>query len=381
MLIASVAAITSCDAGKQDKQQTLGPAITILGVSVGADRPMPVDGVIQIAFDRYLLPATVNRQSIAIVDAANMPLAPELAPVIVYDPIARTATLSRQQASWLTQGQTYKVLLGVPEVGAEQGGVRAIDGATLFPAQKREFTFIVGAPGGVTEIEPSGTGNFFCREVRPIFVNKCGTLLACHASGDSAAASLILDSSKGIAATALNRLAQGSNTGGRSSNPPSPGRIFGVDMPIIDPGNPGNSWLMYKIELARPPVLVAEPPVCKLPNDPGEKPFVFAPLVPEAQRSADELERAVLNDHVLGREMPFPVSSPGGYSDLPLTFDEREKVRIWIKGLVPGGAIPQCRECIEPTDAGPAPTDASDGAAADASDAGDAGDAGDASDQ
>ena len=36
-------------------------AIRILGVSVGEGRPLPADGVIQIAFDRYLLPATVNR--------------------------------------------------------------------------------------------------------------------------------------------------------------------------------------------------------------------------------------------------------------------------------------------------------------------------------
>ena len=49
---------------------------------------MPADGAIQIAFDRYLLPATVNRQSMGIVDGARMALAPELAPVVVYDPIA-----------------------------------------------------------------------------------------------------------------------------------------------------------------------------------------------------------------------------------------------------------------------------------------------------
>lgn len=371
-----MAAAASCDAGKQRKQQTVGPEITILGVNIGPDGRIPVDGAIQIAFDRYLLPATVNRQSIGIVDGANMPLSPAMAPVVTYDPVARTVTLSRPQAMWLTEGLPYKLLLAIPEGDAEQGGVRAIDGAKLTAAQKREFTFIVGPASGA-QLEPKVS---FCRDVQQIFIQKCGTLGTCHASGERAASSLILDTSMGIGATALNRIAQGSNTGGRSSTPPSTGRVFGVDMPIIDPGNPGNSWLMYKIDLARPPVLIAEPPPCTLPNEPA-MPFVFAPLVKQAQRTADDLERSILSDFILGREMPFPGLSVGGYADLSLTFDEREKVRIWIAGLAPGAAIPACFSCLPlVADAG-VPADAGNEDAADASDASDAGaDAADAAD-
>jgi len=178
----------------------------------------------------------VNRQSIGLVDGARMPLSPDLAPVIIYDPIARTVTLLPPKQPWLTEGQPYTLVLGIPEGDAEQGGVRAIDRATLFADQKREIAFLVGPKTGAT-IEPTVS---FCREVLPIFTAKC-SIPSCHGTGDSAAASLVLDTSAGVGATALNRIAQGSNTGGRSSNAPSSGRLFGVDMPIIDPGNPGNS--------------------------------------------------------------------------------------------------------------------------------------------
>ena len=369
MLGAAIAAVTSCDAGKRHKQQTIGPAIAILGVSVGVDRMMPADGVIQIAFDRYLLPSTVNRQSIAILDGAHQPLSPDQAPVVIYDPIARTVTLYPPKQPWLTEGQPYTLLLGVPEGDAEQGGVRAIDRATLAPDQKREFGFIVG-PKTSTPVEPTVS---FCRDVLPIFASKC-SLSTCHGTGGQAAASLVLDTSAGIGATALNRIAQGSNTGPLSSRPPAGQAHFGIDMPIIDPGNPGNSWLIYKVDLARPPGIVDQTDkfACTSGLLEPKVPFVFAPLAPQAQRAADDIERSILSDYILGREMPFPALGAGDYGSAPLTFDEREIVRIWIKGLVPGSALPECGGCGTYT-----PPDASAGdASVPETGAGDAGDAG-----
>ena len=64
---------------------------------------MPADGAVQIAFDRYLLPATVNRQSVVIVDGANQQLGPDLAPIVLYDPIARPVTLAPPTQPWLTE--------------------------------------------------------------------------------------------------------------------------------------------------------------------------------------------------------------------------------------------------------------------------------------
>jgi hypothetical protein len=78
--------------------------------------------------------------------------------------------------------------------------------------------------------------------------------------------------------------------------------------------------------------------------------------------------------------MPFPVALVGSYGEEPLTFEEREIVRLWIKSLVPGGAVPECGGCgiVPDTDAGK--SDASSVADTGAPDA-DAGDAADAADQ
>ena len=72
----------ACDAGKQHDQRYYGHTITVRGLNVGVDRPMPADGVIQISFDRYLLPSTVIRQSLVITDANKQALPVEDAPTL-----------------------------------------------------------------------------------------------------------------------------------------------------------------------------------------------------------------------------------------------------------------------------------------------------------
>ena len=109
VLAGSVSA--ACDAGKRDDQKTVGPAILVVGTNVDATHPMPVDGAIQVAFDRYLLPSTVNRSSFVLRDGANKLVAPDLLPVVVYDPITRTVTLLPPKQPWLTEGQPYKLVL------------------------------------------------------------------------------------------------------------------------------------------------------------------------------------------------------------------------------------------------------------------------------
>jgi hypothetical protein len=334
--------LVACDAGKRDDVQPLGPAILVVGVNVGDGQPLPTNGSIQIAFDRYLLPSTVNRQSFAILDGANKPLGADLVPLVQYDPVARTVTLSAPVQPWLTEGQPYKLVLGIPDGNADMGGVRAIDRATLSPAQTREFAFFV-APARPIPQEPAVK---FCRDVLPLFAAKC-SLSSCHGTGSSAASGLVLDTSAGVAATALNRVAQGSNRGSRSDLSRSIDRLFGFDMPLIDPGNPGNSWLMYKIELAASASSSNTGPqyTCANAGPAAATRFAYTPLAPNAQRSADNIERAILGNSILGREMPFPSLTAQSYESAPLTFDEREKVRIWIQSLPKDATIAECGGC------------------------------------
>ena len=314
---------------------------------------MPIDGVLQFSVDRYLLPLSVSRGSVQLQDAAGMTLPPELQPNVIYDPVARTITLTRPDVkrAWLLADTSYKVTFF-------PAGLQTIDGALLRTDLPLVFAFRVGPalpPGAVARTVPATLGEpenvSFCNDVLPLFVVKCN-LPTCHGSNtdkvaNAQAAGLILDSSEGLFQTAIRnrRVAQGSNTGAAAGSAPTDQADFGVDMPLIDPGNPGNSWLMYKIDLAKAPVIPSAPPVftCGPQQDTTPKhATAYAPLVDALFVNADA-ERAVLSDRILGREMPYPASGPGGnYATAPLTFQEREIIRMWITR---GAPTPACGGC------------------------------------
>lgn len=316
---------------------------------------MPVNGSIQVAFDRYLLPSTALRQSVVILDGNNQPLPTALAPIVRYDPVARTLTLSNPQpgSPWLAIGQTYKLDFPIPEEGDDVNGVRAIDRATLDPSQERRIAFVVGPAENV----PPEPEMRFCRDVMPIFRHKCGDPSSgCHMPPNppsnqfSVAAGLDLSSSDGVRRTAIDRVAQGANTSGRSGAGEETNRVFGINMPLVKPGDPGNSWLLYKVELARPPVVDTGVNPVYVCNGPPEAPAPppYRPFAP-ARLVADEIEREILSDHVLGREMPYPrVAVPRSSEQQALTFDERERIRLWI---AQGAAVQDCGGCGVPASA------------------------------
>jgi len=301
--------------------------------------------VLQFSFDRYLLPSSATRQGFAIADNTNHVLPPEGFQTI-YDPVARTISIAGPPGgpdAWLTPGLDYKLVFFVPPNNdSDMTGFRAIDRAPLDAAQNLTFVFKAGAARGVAG-DPKMD---FCADVLPIFVRKCDGPL-CHGSGDRTAASLVLTSRNGVDITAIRRVAQGSNTGGAAFTP-KPSREFGVDMAIIEPGNPGASWLMYKIEMAPHPVIDASTPLvervlCTPP--PGALTIppaaaAYAPLAPIIPQATDS-ERARLEDYILGRYMPYPAASVDLVTQ-PLTFQERERVRLWIAA---GAETRECGGC------------------------------------
>lgn len=366
----------------QHNQHTRGPTITVVGTNIdGADAQIPADGIIQVAFDRYLLPSTITRQSYALLDSSRKPLGGQ--PLrTVYDPVARVVTIAGPEGPgkpWLTEGQTYRLFLPIPRDDQDIGGFRAIDRATL--AQEREYIFRAGPPTKQTQIEPAID---FCADILPLFEAKCSGP-DCHGATARPAASLILQTADGVNKTARNRVAQGANTSGRSYSPEPPDKVFGVNMAIIAPQDPGSSWLMYKVELAPQPVLDAGSRPNIVCTPPPNEPPVSAPTaatyqpLTRFQVAADDVERAILNDYVLGREMPYPYpgqyySQEDRYFYTPLTFQEREQIRIWIAH---GAQTRECGTCdvVTPGDGGtaaippsPIATDAGDAGVTDASD-------------
>ena len=332
----------------------MGRPINVVASNVdGPDPSIPADGFIQLAFDRYLLPDTITRQSWLILDANHQPLT-TLGLKTTYDPIARTVTLSGPDGPgkpWLLPSQVYHLLLPIPpDDVTDQSGFRAIDRAPL--AAAHDYIFRTTAETHQTTIEPKVD---FCGDVFPIFSGSCSGS-TCHGPNSPVeggteggtdytrpAMSLVLTTADGIQYTALHRVSQEANTGARAGAVTSPGSTFGVDMAIIEPGNPGASWLMYKVDLeppAPPPQsgAVFDLPPCFAPKGLPETPQLTVPILPVvAWRDADDAELRVLNDKVLGKAMPYASVPSSG-----LTFQERERIRAWI---AQGATIAECRGC------------------------------------
>jgi hypothetical protein len=159
----------------------------------------------------------------------------------------------------------------------------------------------------------------------------------------------------------VGRVSQESNTGPRAAaQPPNqpPVPVFGVDMPILDPGtgpstagDPGNSWLLYKVLMAPPgpQPTVKQPKFC---DGGAPVPPTMGPMHMVAWQPLSDAERAVLSNLVPGREMPFPddPSAPLGPSpSFSLTLDEMELLSRWIGQPRAMGAplVPQtCSACV-----------------------------------
>lgn len=362
-------------------------------MNVGPGRNLPVDGTIQIAFDRYLLPASITRQSVAVLDASGAAVDPVLT---TYDPVSRTVSVSGSTSTWLTPGLSYKLKFTIPpDEDVDDRGLRAIDRATLDLNQPLIAPQPVGPAGlEIAFFAEEAKGQkavkdvSFCGDVMPIFSMKCVSGV-CHAGSTEVdqAAGLVLDSFTGIQKTAIGRIANGASSGGRSiaAGPRAPRRVFGVDMPIIQPGEPDNSWLLYKIELAREPVIdtgLNDAFICnsKAGADtvalPTSDPFRFDVKID----APSDFERSVLSDYVLGREMPFPqAGGPTSSRDQGLTFDERQRIRLWI---AQGAKLEECGGCTSVAfvpdagapDVGPPADAGADDAATDADASADAAD-------
>ena len=365
-----LAGSAGCDAAPPAGSLGIGPPLHVVGFN-GAGQPapdggasganfLPADAIIQIAFDRLLHPSSVTRQSFQL--ASESGTFPE--PVVTYDPVARVVTLSSSNPTpgpWLTPGVTYTVTIGVSAANDYIGGSgpRAIDGAVM--AEKVTEVFQVIA--STTPTQPADRTVSFCDDVIPIFQRECSGGL-CHAASDHPAEGLILETPDGILNTlvgATPRVSQESNTGGLAQPASAQGRLFGVDMPLVSAnaepgsGNPGASWLMYKVLLGQlRPIddgLDAGAATC------GEDGSVPAPVLqlptPQPNLMLSPAEQQILSQYILGNQMPYPLNIPANEatpasevtptsSTLPLTFQELERIRAWI---AQGAVVTQCTSC------------------------------------
>jgi hypothetical protein len=301
--------------------------------NVGPSQPLPENGAIELTFDRLLMPASITRQTFILSTITGS----GLTPTVAYDPVSRVVTLQPEPGT-MTAGQTYQLTVLPRQPGltymqpvATVIGVTAIDGATLEVASDGgtvdspapvQIPFQVTAAAtqvGVLTVD-------YCSQINKIFAG-CAGASGCHGSPPDImpAQGLVLTDPAGVLATAIGQVAVEANTGPRPAAQ-SPNLIFGLDMPIIDPSDPGGSWLMYKVLMAVPP-----PDEAPVPGPGGD---AIVPL--------SSTERATLASLVPGREMPFPTvpSNPIQSQDGQLTIAELETLSVWIGQGAPVQSCP-----------------------------------------
>jgi hypothetical protein len=228
------------------------------GSGLRPDCVVPTNATIAIRFDRFLDPATVNRQAISV---ATGGLGTPFVLDVDYDPVERVVEFRPAGSGTYEPRTLYQFELVVPV--AEGDGIRAFDGAPLAegPTPIRG-SFVVGDE---PEARPPPPPTPSCEVIVSDVFRKLGRCAGseCHRRGDNltldtmedlgdAPHQLYLDSPENFELSASRRIARQTELGDYSGGVPeerSP--RFGVRMALVAPRSPGASYLLYKVLLGR----------------------------------------------------------------------------------------------------------------------------------
>jgi hypothetical protein len=244
----------------------------------------------QLNFDRFLLPPRVIRQAVclrpsteevATFEGCIDPLQEFTEPE--YNPVRRQVTFRLPPGARLAADTLYRLTVfasAEPDVPT----FLAFDGAPL--VRSYSFQFRTQPSGGAERDEPLPTRERYCAAVQcfdacppddalcaaacnpqciePTCFNRgavhrqpgAGIFRSCigggcHRSDASSSSSVSMDldlvSEQALVETAIGQTAHQTHTGEAAETPDRGGVRFGHAMPLIDPANPGNSYLLYKV--------------------------------------------------------------------------------------------------------------------------------------
>lgn len=283
---------------------------------------VPTNSVITLRFDRFLDPAWVNREAL-LVYTGDRALGSPFRFDVVYDPIERVVEYRLGSSRPFRPNTLYQYELFVP-AKAGDAGIRAFDGAPLEPADiPLRGSFLTSdepAPIPVLPVVPT------CRAVVDEVFRGLGQCAGseCHRNGGNrslatledlggAPHQLWLDTPENFTLSAVNRIARQTEVGDFSGGIAAErAQRFGVRMALIEPHNPGASYLLYKLLLNRdnyeacPEGATSE--LCALPG-PCETAHPALPLGRGECLTAPEDELVRLREwFVRGEPMPRPNS-------------------------------------------------------------------------
>lgn len=278
---------------RPDPPSAAGSPVRVLAMyppdtcGVGSDpdcAPVPTNASIKLRFDRFLNPATVNRQAIQVY-TGDPQFSPGVTFQVVYDPVERVVEFRVPPGQGFAAQALYTIVLNVAKEDGDFG-IRAFDGAPLSEADGPLKTSFLTGDGPVAQ--PLDSALSCATVVSQVFGQALGncTGSACHASSGNHLGAvslagppygLALDDADAFVSSAVRRIAHETELGDQSGGVPeeSPPRL-GVRMPLIDPRSPGNSYLLYKLFLQRANFEACPPqsasPVCQ--QDPAADPSV-----------------------------------------------------------------------------------------------------------
>lgn len=253
---------------------------------------------IELALDRFLRPDTAVRQSVRLISGSQA--TPLLEPE--YDLVERVLRYRVPTEAPLLPGTLYTVEVLLPEEDPRGFGLRAFDGAPLRPGSvPLRFHFRTARaadPPPIQELAPS------CEELAGVLERGgCGST-GCHRNPE-AAMGLSLASVDELATQTVGRVARQTETGPRVGRPLRNPARWGTQMPLIESGEPANSYLFYKL-LLLPENLRSEndpEPACE--TDPSDPALCAMPPDEEQRRLADWFVRGTgmpAGNRVLRRE-------------------------------------------------------------------------------
>jgi hypothetical protein len=264
-----IASLVGCDRGSPDFENDRGPAPRVVWSSPAQGATgVALRQSVRIQLDRFLRPDSATRQSICIQAGPNEPC---LSTSPEYDPVDRVL-VARPMAA-LAANQRYNVRLLTPTAASPEQGLRAFDDVPL--AEEASFSFTTGdATAMLTLPEPVRTADFCAAMPAPNTTFKgCAFAPSCHGPGDvppdpsgarnASGNALILGGPTGGPATDVPEAVRTLLAGARGAGPtvaietatgPDPTEArrsgnspFAQNMPYLDPSNPGNSYIVYKL--------------------------------------------------------------------------------------------------------------------------------------
>jgi hypothetical protein len=262
-----------------------------------------------------LNPASVNRQAIRVF-TGDPEQSPSIPFDVHYDPLERVVEFRMPSGYSFVPSALYEIQLVVPAT-ADDFGIRAFDGAPLGAGDvPLELSFVTSRVAEELPVSPVPTCEQIVQDVLvDAELNSGCASSTCHHSGPhmlgGAPEGLWLDGRQNLRITAIGRVAHQTELGDSSGVPLQDSPRFGVQMPLIDPKNPGNSFLLYKL-IRNPknfePCLDPElSPVCATSADPGVSVYDKLPLAESESILPTADESARLREwFVRGEAMPFP---------------------------------------------------------------------------